>query len=106
MPSETDWQRRVRREKERAEYVAAHGNVCELCGNPPKSCGLSEDHDHRTNTHRGWLCYRCNRALPTYVDVEWLLRAALYLAPKEDVGFAEPWGYIREELERRERMRA
>ena len=79
MPSESDWQRRVRREKERAEYVAEHGNVCELCGNPPKSRGLSEDHDHKTGVHRGWLCYRCNSALRTYMDAAWLRKAAEYL---------------------------
>jgi len=79
MPAETEWARRTRRERERAEYVAAHGNVCELCGNTPKSRGLSEDHDHRTGKHRGWLCHRCNRALPTWVTVPWLERARQYL---------------------------
>lgn len=78
-PTETEWARRVRRERERADYIAEHGNVCELCGNPPKSRGLSEDHDHATGEHRGWLCYRCNRALPTYVDAAWLVKALSYL---------------------------
>lgn len=80
---ETDWQRRVRREKERAEYVAAHGNVCELCGNPPKSRGLSEDHDHKTGKHRGWLCYRCNRLLPTYLDASLAYKLYVYLVKAE-----------------------
>ena len=76
---ETEWQRRTRRERERDAYIAANGNVCELCGNAPKSRGLSEDHDHATGEHRGWLCYRCNRALPTYVTAEWLGLALAYL---------------------------
>jgi hypothetical protein len=76
---ETAWQRRVRRDRERAAHIAAHGNRCQLCGNPPKSRGLSEDHDHATGAHRGWLCFRCNRALPAYVDAAWLRAAADYL---------------------------
>ena len=78
--AETDWQRRQRRSRERAAYVAEHGNVCELCGNAPKSRGLHEDHDHRTGGHRGWLCWRCNNALPSWITVKWLLQAAAYLA--------------------------
>jgi hypothetical protein len=91
MPAETAWERRTRREAARAAYVAEHGNLCELCGNPPKSRGLSEDHDHKTGAHRGWLCFRCNRALPTYVTLDWLLRAALYLTPKD-------WTALRDDL--------
>lgn len=75
---ETEWQRRKRRERERAEHVAANGPGCEICGAIPKR-GLHDDHDHRTNEHRGWLCHRCNRALPVWITAEWLLRAALYL---------------------------
>jgi hypothetical protein len=82
--TETAWARRTRREAERAAYVREHGNVCELCGNPPKSRGLSEDHDHKTGAHRGWLCFRCNRALPAYVSVAWLLKAARYLGATYD----------------------
>lgn len=75
---ESEWARRQRRDRERAEHVAAHGPACELCGNVPKR-GLDEDHDHKTGRHRGWLCHRCNRALPTWVDPVWLFRAARYL---------------------------
>jgi hypothetical protein len=73
----------MRRERERAEYVAAHGNVCELCGNEPKTRGLHDDHAHRTGEHRGWLCWRCNNALPSWMDSAWLLKAAAYLARSE-----------------------
>jgi hypothetical protein len=79
MPAETEWQRRARREHERARYIEARGNFCELCGNPPKTRGLSEDHDHKTGAHRGWLCYRCNIILRPYVTLEWLRKAVAYL---------------------------
>jgi hypothetical protein len=80
MPAaETAWQRRTRREAARAAHVATHGNRCELCGNEPKSRGLSEDHDHKTGAHRGWLCYRCNIILRPYVTLEWLRKAVAYL---------------------------
>jgi hypothetical protein len=82
--TETEWARRKRRERERAAYVAEHGNVCELCGNAPKSRGLHEDHDHKTGLHRGWLCWRCNNALPSWVTAEWLLLAAMYLRAAEE----------------------
>ena len=75
---ETEWQRRQRRDRERAAHVAAHGPACQICGNVPKR-GLDQDHDHRTGVTRGWLCHRCNRALPTWVTVEWLAQAILYL---------------------------
>ena len=77
-PKESEWARRQRRERERAEHVAAHGPACQICGNVPKR-GLDQDHDHKTNRTRGWLCHRCNRALPSWVTAEWLLDAAYYL---------------------------
>ncbi len=76
---ETEWQRRKRRDRERAAHIAAHGNTCQLCGREPKTKGLEQDHDHRTGQTRGWLCHRCNRALPSWVDSTWLLKARLYL---------------------------
>jgi hypothetical protein len=78
-PTETDWAKRKRREAERAAHVAEHGPACQLCGNVPRR-GLDEDHDHHTGLHRGWLCHRCNRALPNWVTPRWLVLAALYLA--------------------------
>jgi len=78
---ETEWQRRKRRDRERAEHIAVHGPGCQICGNVPKRGGLHQDHDHRTNVTRGWLDHRCNRALPTWVTPFWLIRAAIYLLP-------------------------
>lgn len=38
---------------------------CECCGVPfaEMTKGARLDHDHKTNTFRGWLCQRCNTAL-------------------------------------------
>lgn len=76
---ETEWQRRQRRVVEREAHVAEHGPACQICGNVPKTRGLDQDHDHKTGLTRGWLCHRCNRALPTWVDIVWLHEAANYL---------------------------
>jgi hypothetical protein len=76
---ETEWQRRKRRDLERAEHVAAHGPACELCGTIPKKRGLDQDHDHRTGKTRGWLCHSCNRKLWHGVTPAWLRKAAGYL---------------------------
>lgn len=37
------------------------------------------DHDHKRMVIRGLLCFRCNRALPSWITREWLLRAADYV---------------------------
>ena len=80
---ETEWQRRQRRDRERAAHVAEHGPACQICGNVPKR-GLDQDHEHGTNRTRGWLDHRCNRALPSWITPEWLLLAFLYLTRGPD----------------------
>jgi hypothetical protein len=65
-----------------AEYerlLAAQGGTCALCPNLPKTRRLHVDHDHATMRVRGLLCHRCNRALPSWVTPDWLLRASGYL---------------------------
>lgn len=57
------------------------GEVCWLCGAGPKSRRLHIDHDHRTGAIRGLLCFRCNNALPAWLDCDWLVRAIDYLDP-------------------------
>lgn len=60
-PRETDHARRTRRDAERAELVKVRGNVCWICGRPPKTRALHVDHDHHTGLNRGLLCFRHNR---------------------------------------------
>jgi hypothetical protein len=85
-PKETEWERRQRRDRERTEHVAKYGPGCQLCGAIPKASGLHQDHDHRTGKTRGWLCHRCNRALPTWVTANWLRLAAVYLEKSDGLG--------------------
>ena len=61
------------------EHVKEHGPGCQICGNVPKTRRLDWDHDHRTGLTRGWLCHRCNRALPNWITPAWLRAAADYL---------------------------
>jgi hypothetical protein len=81
---ETEWERRTRRARMRAE----HGEVCDVCGQSLGELGLcgmkrqrplDEDHDHKTHAHRGFICWRSNRALPTYATPAWLRALADYL---------------------------
>lgn len=85
---ETAWQRRQRRAAMRDAYVRDNGDVCQLCGvgkGEPGLCGakrqkpLEEDHDHRTNEHRGFICWRSNKWLAGWVTPAWLRGAADYL---------------------------
>jgi hypothetical protein len=64
---------------EYARMLEAQGGGCAICGARPKTRRLHVDHDHATGKVRGLLCHRCNRALPTWVTVEWLRKAAAYL---------------------------
>jgi hypothetical protein len=61
--------------------LEAQGGGCAICGAKPKTRRLHVDHDHATGKVRGLLCHRCNRALPMWVDVVWLLKAIRYLEP-------------------------
>jgi hypothetical protein len=68
---------------EYARLLDAQGGHCALCLNTPKTRRLHVDHDHATGRVRGLLCYRCNRALPSYVTVPWLVAAATYIDRRE-----------------------
>jgi len=61
------------------ELLAQQNGVCAICGHPPKTKRLNIDHDHKTMEVRGLLCHKCNRALPDWVTLEWLRRAAAYV---------------------------
>lgn len=66
------------------DLLAAQGGGCALCGRLPSiKKKLDLDHDHNTMQIRGLLCFRCNRALPYWMDSQWLLRAATYVAKTE-----------------------
>jgi hypothetical protein len=84
---------------EYARLLAAQGGHCALCPNTPKTRRLHVDHDHRTGEVRGLLCYRCNRALPSYVTRPWLIAAYVYLgmgaARGQDIHFETPPGGVR-----------
>ena len=56
--------------------------LCAICDSPPRGgrARLDIDHDHRTNTVRGLLCNRCNRALGFLDDrLDLVVRTASYL---------------------------
>jgi hypothetical protein len=62
------------------EMLEDQGGGCALCGRPPSPTRrLDLDHDHRRMVIRGLLCWRCNRALPSWMTAEWLARAAEYV---------------------------
>jgi hypothetical protein len=67
------------------ELLAEQGGGCAICGAKPKTRRLDTDHDHRTGLIRGLLCHRCNRAIPSWVTVEWLLLVIAYLRRAEDL---------------------
>ena len=92
-PRETEWARRQRRDRMRKEHIARNGDTCSLCGAGIGTKGLCqsvrtkplhEDHDHTTQAHRGWLCFRSNRVLWAWVTPAWLVSAAIYLLRKSD----------------------
>jgi len=75
------------------QLLASQDGGCALCGNQPKRpkkdgtpYRLQVDHNHRTGKVRGLLCYRCNRALPTYATSEWLAAAYWYVKRDETGG--------------------
>jgi hypothetical protein len=63
------------------EWVALFGEVCGICDRPPSATRrLDRDHEHKgRGKARGLLCWKCNNALPNWVDPAWLRAAAEYL---------------------------
>ena len=60
------------------ETKAPVGTKCELCGTTEK---IVFDHDHETETFRGWLCDPCNRSqgvLETRSGPDWINKLILY----------------------------
>ena len=78
MPRNPAWQRLT--PDQYADMLKAQGGVCAICGNPPKTRKLDEDHNHKSGRTRGLLCHRCNRQLAAWITAAWLFRALVYLA--------------------------
>ena len=69
-------------EQDYAAFILLNGGEhCGVCGRRPSaSRKLDRDHAHTVPpVARGLLCNRCNRALPSWVTVEWLRAAIRYL---------------------------
>lgn len=60
-------------------WVEEFGERCGICAREPGSRRLDRDHCHTTGSPRGLLCHRCNRALPSWMTADWLIKAARYL---------------------------
>lgn len=87
-----------------ADYEALleqQGGGCAICERKPtKKISLHVDHDHRTGTVRGLLCFLCNNALGDLGDdAEHLRKAISYLNPpsEEDLRVAQ---LVRDRLQR------
>lgn len=68
------------------DYVTLNGGeFCGVCGRKPSANRrLDRDHDHRAMHPRGLACAKCNRALPSWITVEWLEAAIAYLKRAEE----------------------
>jgi hypothetical protein len=59
--------------------------VCGICRKPPTSKRLAIDHDHKTGSNRGLLCWKCNYGLGLWNDdPERHRQAAKYLEEHSD----------------------
>ncbi len=67
--------------------LAAQNGGCAICGRAPKAGqNLYVDHDHKTGSVRGALCFRCNHRLlgRGLEDPALHVAAALYLRASRD----------------------
>ena len=68
------------------QMVKDQNNLCAVCGKPEtmmrngKPIALSVDHNHETGEIRGLLCFLCNSRLAYLEDMDFVLKARLYLA--------------------------
>ena len=67
------------------QMLVNQNGVCAICGKPEtatyhgKLMPLHIDHDHMVGEVRGLLCRRCNIKLGYLEDMEFVLKARLYL---------------------------
>ena len=87
--------------KERKELRKRYGNPpknyrCPICsrheneissGGGKKTTRWVIDHDHKTNTFRGWLCHGCNMGLGAFFDDPEILKKAIDYLNKKDQNF-------------------
>lgn len=84
------------------EMVAAQGNRCAICGEPPSppptqnwregNWGLPVDHDHATDHLRDLLCHRHNQGIGLFDDnPDWLRAAADYIERHRNDACPQPW---------------
>jgi hypothetical protein len=66
--------------------LKAQNNCCAICGNPFADVLRSKclDHNHKTGTVREFLCPRCNQLLAGLEDVEFRIKAEIYLEKHEN----------------------
>ena len=79
----------VRKELKKIHGMPPEGYICPICNGDAehvKGRGNTKngswvlDHCHDTDTFRGWLCHKCNRALGGFDDdIEFLKRAIRYV---------------------------
>src|SRR6058998_3423009 len=48
--------------------LTAQNGCCAICEHPPKKKRLAIDHDHKTGSNRGLLCWKCNLGLGMWND--------------------------------------
>lgn len=89
MPSLHKLYSRKQIDQMRQDLIDKHGNFCAICKKPGTTFKkrLSVDHNHKTGTIRGLLCYRCNKFIlgrhsidTTSAIMEYLLK---YDIPRE-----------------------
>ena len=76
--------------KYRSRYAATptrpRPEHCECCGRKQTGRGVMHlDHDHKSGTFRGWLCFECNTGLGKFGDdLSGVMKAVSYLQNFEE----------------------
>ena len=73
------------------KILKEQNGVCAICGQQERAMSkhgvlntLAVDHDHETGKVRGLLCYSCNVKLGYLENIDFMLKAKLYLAKNND----------------------